>query len=196
MIFPHRAVVPVLALGLTGMSGCASVNPAGLARLASVNPMTADPRQILVAARLPEVLKLRTGDLVMEVKTSRDGAPGAINETFLLAVEDAPAGAAGQVAAQDGERLQIARVAAQDVERLRATQARALALKATGDGREKGSLTVGAKGGCRTAELDGRPLRLNLFMQVEAAGDWFPVVSALDLAKALGAETLAKIPPC
>lgn len=181
---------------LLGLSACASVNPVGLAKLAAMDPLSADPEQISVAARLPESLKLRTGDLMMVVKTKETSGPDAINETFLLTVEEAAPGDAGLVMPENGERLQTARVAPADIERLRATQAKARALKAAGEGNGKGSLTVSAKGGCKTSEFGDAELVLNLFMQTETDGEWFPVVNALDLRRALGEKMLAKIPAC
>jgi hypothetical protein len=190
--------IPLLAgLGLmAGLCACASVNPAGLARLAAMDPLSANPQQISVAARLPQALKLRTGDLMMAVKTNETEGLGGIDQIFYLAVTDAAAGDAGVIAPKEGERLQTAQVAPQDIERLRATQAKAQALKAAGSAKGKGSLTVSAKGGCRTAELGDGPLKLNLYMQTETNGEWFPVVNSLDLRQALGGELLAKIPPC
>ncbi len=186
----------VAALFATSLSACASVSPAALARLASLDPLSADPAQISVAARLPQSLKLRTGDLVMLVKTDATEGPDKIDETFYLEVKDAAPGDAGVINPETNERLQTAQVAPQDIERLRATQAKARALKAAGDGKGKGSLTVSATGGCRTAELKDQALVMNLFMQTETNGEWFPVVNSLNLWRALGEDVLAKIPPC
>lgn len=191
-----RALCPLYAAVLLGLSGCASVNPAGMARLAAMDPLSADPQQISVAARLPEALKLRTGDLMMVVRTKEEGGPDAIDETFYLAVTDAAPGDAGVIVPEDGERLQTARVASGDIARLRATQAKARALKAAGEGKGKGSLTVSAKGGCKTGEFGEAELTMNLYMQTVTSGEWFPVVNALNLRRALGDEMLAKIPAC
>ena len=190
-----RPLAPLYVAVLLGLSACASVNPVALAKLAAMDPLSADPEQIAVAARLPEALKLRTGDLMMVVKTTDATGPDAIDETFYLAVADAAPGDAGVIMPENGERLQTAQVAPQDMERLRATQAKARALKAAGD-KGKGSLTVSAKGGCKANEIGDEPLKLNIYMQTETNGEWFPVVNALDLRRALGDEMLAKIPAC
>ena len=187
---------PAAFVLIAGLSACASVNPVGLARLAAMDPLAADPQRISVAARLPQALKLRTGDLMMVVKTDATEGPDRIDETFFLSVNDAAPGSTGVIAPEAEERLQTARVAPQDIERLRATQAKARALKAAGGAKGRGSLTVSAKGGCKTAELGDAELVMNLYMQIETNGEWFPVVSALDLRRALGEEMLAKIPAC
>jgi hypothetical protein len=192
---PFSFRLPALAL-VVSLCACASVNPIGLARLAAMDPLSADPEQISVAARLPQALKLRTGDLMMVVKTNGKEGPAKIDETFHLLVADAAAGEAGVIAPEVGERLQTARVAPADIERLRATQAKARTLKASGGPKGKGSLTVSIKGGCKTAEMQGVELVMNLYMQTESNSEWFPVVSGLDLRSALGAEMLAKIPAC
>jgi hypothetical protein len=187
---------PVLAAALLSLASCASVNPIGLAKLAAMDPLTADPAQLSVAARLPEALKLRTGDLVLTMKS--DGAQGAdaIDETFLLDVKDAKAGEAGVIMPEAGERLQTARVAPADIERLRVTQAKASAMRAARGKKGKGSISVNARGACRTGDLPAGALNLNIFMASEKGGSWFPVVSDLDVRKALGADVLAKIEAC
>jgi hypothetical protein len=187
---------PVLAAMLFSLVSCASVNPIGLAKLAAMDPLATDPAQLAVAARLPEALKLRTGDLVMIVKSEGATGPDAIDETFLLDVKEAKAGEAGVIVPQTGERLETARVAAPDIERLRAAQAKARAIKAAGGKRGKGSISINVRGGCKTGDLPAGPLNLNIFMESEKDGGWFPVVSNLELRKALGADVIAKIEAC
>jgi hypothetical protein len=48
-------------------------------------------------------------------------------------------------------------------------------------------------GGCTTADLPAGPLNLNIFMESEKSGGWFPLVSNLELRKAPGAQVMAKI---
>jgi hypothetical protein len=187
---------PLFAAALFSLVSCASVNPIGLAKLAAMDPLATDPAQLAVAARLPEALKLRTGDLVMTVKTEGTTGTDAIDEAFLLDVKEAKAGEAGVIVPQSGERLQTARVAAPDIDRLRAAQAKARAVKAAGGKKGKGSITINVRGGCRTAELPAGPLNLNIFMETGKDGSWFPVVSNLEVRKALGADVIGKIAAC
>jgi hypothetical protein len=141
-------------------------------------------------------LKLRTGDLIMVIKTDVPEGPDRIDETFFLEVADAAPGDAGVIAPEAGERLQTARIAPADMARLRATQSKARAIKAAGTSKGRGSLSVAAKGGCTTAELGSGPLVMNLFMKTEASAGFYPIVSDLDLSKQLGNDLLAKLEPC
>jgi hypothetical protein len=195
-MFRYFCCKPVLAAALFSLASCASVNPIGLAKLAAMDPLTADPAQLAVAARLPEALKLRTGNLVMTVKTDDTKGADMIDETFLLDVKDAKGGEAGVIMPETGERLQTARVASADIDRLRATQARARVIKTAGGEKGKGSISIFVRGACRTGDLPAGPLNLNVFMATETGGSWFPVVSNLDVRKALGADVLAKIEAC
>jgi hypothetical protein len=196
MLLCFRAFRLAGPVAILALSACASVNPVGLARLAALDPLSADPQQITVAARLPVSLKLRAGDLMMVVRTDVSEGPGKIDETFFLTVTEAAPGDAGVILPGEGERLQTAKVAALDLNRLRAAQAKARALKAAGTSKGKGSLSISAKGGCKAAEIGDEPLKMNIYMQTETKGDWVPVINALDLRQALGEEMLAKIPAC
>jgi hypothetical protein len=192
----RRFLTPALSAAFLSLTACASVNPVGLARLAALDPLSADPAQIAVAARLPLALKLRTGDLIMVMKTDIAEGPDKIDETFNLQVVDAAPGDAGVIVPEAGERLQTARVAPADMARLQATQFKARAIKAAGKNKGKGSLSVAAKGGCTTAELGSGPLVMNLFMKTDGSAGFYPIVSNLDLRKQLGSDLLAKLEPC
>lgn len=187
---------PVLATVLFSLVSCASVNPVGLARLAAMDPLVTDPALLAVAARLPEALKLRTGDLIMTINT--DGAQGAdvIDETFLLDVKDAKEGEAGVIMPEAGERLQTARVAPADIERLRAAQTKAKTIKAAGGQKGEGSISINARGACKSGDLPDGPLNLNIFMSADKGISWFPIVSSFDVRKALGPDLISKIKAC
>jgi hypothetical protein len=191
-----RFLKPAVSAALLSLAACASVNPVGLARLAALDPLSADPAQIAVAARLPLALKLRTGDLIMVIKTNVEEGPDKIDETFILEVASAAPGDAGVIAPEAGERLQTARVAPADIARLKATQSKARAIKASGKHKGKGSLSVAAKGGCKTAELGQGPLVLNIFMKTDESADYYPIVSSFDLRRQFGEDILAKLEPC
>jgi hypothetical protein len=196
MPFLNRFIKPAVSVLLMSLTACASVNPVGLARLAALDPLSADPGQIAVAARLPLALKLRTGDLIMVIRTDGVDGPDKIDETFLLEVAGAVAGDAGVIVPEPGERLQTARIAPADIARLQATQSKARAIKAAGKHQGKGSLSVAVKGGCKTAELGEGPLVMNLFMKTEESAGFYPVVSSFDLRKQFGNDLLAKLEPC
>jgi hypothetical protein len=196
MPFLSRFFKLALSVLLLSLTACASVNPAGLARLAALDPLSADSGQIAVAARLPLALKLRTGDLIMVIKTDGVGGSDKIDETFYLVVADAASGDAGVIAPKAGERLQTARVAAVDIARLEAAQAKARAIKASGKRQGKGSLSIAVKGGCKTAELGKKPLIMNLFMKTEESAGFYPVISSFDLRRQFGNDLLAKLEPC
>ncbi len=194
-LFTHF-LKPAFAAALLSLTACASVNPAGLAKLAALDPLSADPAQIAVAARLPQALMLRTGDLLMVIKTEGAEGPDKINETFYLDVADAAPGGAGVIIPEAGERLQTARIAPADIARLQKAQSKAQALAAEGKNRNKGSLSVAAKGGCKLAELGSGPLIMNLFMKTGDASGYYPVVSNFDLRKQFGDDLLAKLELC
>jgi hypothetical protein len=191
-----RFLKPAFSIALLSLTACASVNPVGLAKLAALDPLSADPAQIAVAARLPLALKLRTGDLTLVINTEGAEGPDRIDETFYLDVADAAPGGAGVIIAEAGERLQTARIAPADIARLQKAQSRARALEASGKSRNKGSLSVAAKGGCKSADLGSGPLVMNLFMKTGDASGYYPVVSNFDLRKQFGDELLAKLEPC
>ena len=191
-----RFFKPIFSAGFFSLTACASVNPVGLARLAALDPLSADPAQIAVAARLPLALKLRTGDLIMVIKTNVAEGPEKIDETFYLKVADAAPGDAGVIVPEAGERLQTAKIAPADLTRLKATQSRARAIKAEGRNKGRGSLSVAAKGGCKTAELGEGPLVMNLFMKTDESTGYYSIVSSFDLRKQFGDDLLVKLEPC
>jgi hypothetical protein len=196
MIAINRLLAPIYTIVFLGLSACASVNPIALAKLSAFDPLSADPQKIAVAARLPNTLKLRTGDLVMRILTDQTTGPNSINEAFYLAVSDVATRNAVLIIPEANERLQTAKIASQDFERLRSTLAKARALKAASNGKGVGSIQFLAENGCKTGKIGDAPLLLNIYVQTEPNGEWVHFIRSLDLRQALGEDRLAKIPDC
>ena len=178
------------------VSGCAAMNPMAMARLAAFDPLSADASQIAVAVRLPEALMLRNGDLVMRIKISSQDRTTSFDQSFLLEIVDAEGSSVGGLRAQAGERPQIAKVAENDLARLREVQVKAQARKAIAKGKGEGSLTVGIQGGCKTEELKAGPLNSSIYLKTNAANDYYPLISNMDMRKQFGTEVMAKVPAC
>jgi hypothetical protein len=181
---------------LAGLSACASVNPMAMAKLVALDPLTADPAQISAAARLPQSLKLRNGDLVLRIKIDSKDSGIKLDETFALDVRDGKRGDAGTISAEPGERLQLAKVAQADLPRLGAVQAKAKAHKAKSQQNGEGSMSISIQGGCKTAEPDAGALPISIYLSTDAESGFYPVISEMDLRKQFGNDLIASIVPC
>ncbi|WP_395449510.1 hypothetical protein ACHMW7_06610 [Aminobacter sp. UC22_36] len=190
----HRRSIAALA-GLLALSGCASLNPMALTKLAGLDPLEIAPEQISVAAVMPVPLRLRTGDVVLHFVMDAPAPYGPINETLpleIVAGDNAP----GVSASPSFERIQVARVAEADRARLAAAQAKARAFKATGRKDGKGSISVTIAGGCRDGAVNPGPLMAEIYMRSKTDERYFPLMSSLNLRKLVSDAAIAKMPAC
>ena len=93
-VIPRPRVLAALLFSSL-LSGCASMNPMAMARLAAFDPLSADASQIAVAVSLPQSLMLRNGDLVMRIKVRSQDSATSFDQSFLLDIVDAGGSNAG-----------------------------------------------------------------------------------------------------
>ncbi len=176
-------------------TGCASIMPSALLKLAAMDPLAADPAVLSIAAVMPAALKLRTGDVFLELSLNAPAPYGPVHEVVPLEIVDGGR-MPGIVASPRFEHVQQARVATADVERLSAALAKARAYRATGARDGKGSISVTIRGGCRAGAISGGSLTAAIYMRLKPDEKVFPVTTALDLRKLLGDEAVGRLPAC
>ncbi|MBN9232509.1 MULTISPECIES: hypothetical protein [Phyllobacteriaceae] len=176
-------------------AGCASITPSALVRLATMDPLAADPAVLSVAAVMPAALKLRNADVVLDFSLEAPAPYGPVHEVVPLEIVDGDA-TPGVVASPTFEHIQQARIARADVERLSAGLAKARAFRATGRSDGKGSITVTIKGGCRAGAVGNGPLIAAIHMRSKPGEKFFPLTTSIDLRKLLGDAAIAMLPAC
>ena len=174
-------VLSALALG-----ACASVVPSTAVRLATLDPLTADPAAIELVVILPEGIAVAPGSARLEFGAVR----GAESRKGRFALEDRAAPAS--VSAESGTARGFALTKA-DAERMRALQAEIAMWKRDGDA--KGSLGLGI-GGCAVGAGPAPDAVGSVLIRMAEGGPFLPLIRAGKLADLLGAEVLAAIQPC
>jgi hypothetical protein len=175
-----------MALALL-LSACASVVPGTAARLAAMDPLTADPAAIELVMILPRGLAVIPGSARLEFGAVRGDE--ALGGSFVL--EDRPV--TSTVALPDGATARGFALTAEDAERMRALQTEIAEWKR--EGAAKGSLGIGL-GGCG---MDGGPAPDavgSVLIRTVEGGPFLPLIRDGKLADLLGAEVLAAIKPC
>ena len=177
----HTAILAILAL-----AGCTSLVPSTAARLATMDPLTADPAALELVVVLPPGLAVTPGSAKLELSADR----GAEHKSGSFRLAERPA--AG-VAISEGSSARGFAIAEADVPKMRALQAEIAAWKREGDA--KVSLGMGL-GGCA---VDGGPAadaRGSVLIRVQEGGPFLPLIADGKLSDLLGAQMLAAIKPC
>jgi hypothetical protein len=176
---------PTLALLL--LSACASVLPTTAARLAALDPLTADPGEIEVAVILPQGLAAKPGSARLEFGATRGSE--RLQGSFVL--QDIPAEAA--VTAPKGSTARIYALTEADVERMRELQRQIAAWKR--QGQAMGTLGL-ALGGSAVGDGPAPDATGSVLIRVTDDAPFLPLIRDGRLSDLLGAETLAAIQPC
>jgi hypothetical protein len=178
-------VKPALAFLL--LAACGSVVPSTAARLATLDPLAADPSEIAVAVILPPGLAVSPGSARLELG-ARLGAEQLV-ESFVL--KDSPAETGPE--APEGASSRIFTVSDIDAKRLRKVQEGIAALKRKGDA--SGHLSIGLAG-CAVGSGPSVDATGSVLIRLRDDGPFLPLIRDGSLADLLGAEVLRSIQPC
>lgn len=178
----HTTLIASLAL-----AACTSIVPSTAARLAAMDPLTADPAAIELMVILPPGLAIIPGSAKLELSADRGTEHKA--GSFSLAEHAAVPG----VAVPEGGMARAFAIAEADVPRMRALQAEIAAWKR--EGAAKGSLGMGL-GGCAVNGGPAADATGSVLIRVREDGPFLPLIADGKLADLLGPEVLAAIKPC
>ncbi|MFZ1512103.1 MAG: hypothetical protein WAT35_10760 [Tabrizicola sp.] len=176
-----------LALVACSAMACTAIVPSTAARLASFDPLTANPAVIELVVILPPGLAVSPGSARLELSadrgTERRSGSFQLADRAIPPGMDLPAGATARGFA----------IAGADVARMRALQAGIAAWKAKGEAR--GTLGLGI-GGCAIGEGPAPEATGSVLIRLGAGGPYLPLVADGRLSDLLGPDVLAAIKPC
>ncbi len=178
---PSRSLSAIALGGLVALAGCLTTPPSPMLELSRLSPLKADPGAIRLAARLPDPLQVRDGDIRLRI--SFDGGTDATRlvEEYAAIIVDAPAGTPGIAPGSAGERTYVAALSGEDAESLRAVQRRIRDWRAGGMEGE-GQLAVSATA-CAAGPLPDGPIRLTTWMRTEPDAPFFVLTRGVDLRR-------------
>jgi hypothetical protein len=176
----------VLAASLA-LSACSALVPSTAARLASLDPLTADPAGIGLIVILPPGLAVIPGSAKLELQAARGDETR--KGTFRLADRALPA-AEGLAPGATARGFTIAEA---DIPRMRALQAEIAEWKR--EGAAKGSLGLGI-GGCAVGGGPAPDAVGSVLIRLTDKDPYLPLITEGSLADLLGPKTLAAIKPC
>lgn len=189
---------PLAALLLsTSLMACSTVPPSSMAQLALLNPLTMKPAEIRVVVTFPDGIRLKQGDVVMDVawKNAESGEEIKRHFAMELVTGNAAAPQIGRMLRPD-ERLYLLMLGQADSEQFRSMQDQVMAQQNAG-ATGSGSLTVGFAGGC-TADPAIRtgPVKTSVLLRPDAESGYIPVFADMDLMGVLRGAGLSEVPAC
>ncbi len=174
-------------LALLTLTSCSALVPSTAARLAAVDPLTADPAALQLVVILPPGLAVSPGSAKLDLSADR-GAEHR-SGSFALADQPVPPG----IVVPQGATARGFAIADADVGRMRALQAEIAAWKR--EGAAKGALGLGI-GGCAIGEGPAPDATGSVLIKVRDEGPFLPLIASGKLADLLGPTVLAAIKPC
>ncbi|RYI03159.1 MAG: hypothetical protein EON48_16220 [Acetobacteraceae bacterium] len=178
---------PTAILTSLALAACTSIVPSTAARLAAMDPLTADPAAMELVVILPPGFAVSPGSATLKLSADR----GAEHKSGRFNLAERPAAAGVNVPEGGSARGFV--IAPADVPRMRAFQSEIAAWKR--EGGAKGSLGMGL-GGCA---VDGGPSpdsTGSVLIRLREDGPLLPLIAEGKLSDLLGADVLAAIKPC
>ncbi|MDP3195961.1 hypothetical protein [Tabrizicola sp.] len=168
-------------------AACSEIVPSTVARLASVDPLAADPAALELVVILPPGLAVTPGTATLEIGAVR-GEDTAVG-SFRLEDRRAPEG----IAVREGATARGFALSASDAQRMRELQEQIDGWKR--DGSASGSFGFGL-GGCTIGNGPAPDATGSVLIRMTADGTFLPLIREGRLSELLGPKVLAAIKPC
>jgi len=190
------SAVALAALVFSALSACTSMPLSTMWQMRNADPLSMDPADVRVAARLPEHYNIAPGQATMSLSVERQKTRERVAEEFTLAqtdIIDSPRLAKEE---KEGYRILTFSVAEKDRARFRQFQntAKRWKTETPDDARGQMSLTV------QPCLQEGKPLgevRVSSYIQMESGADFMVLTKDLDLARQYDVDGLTReVKPC
>jgi hypothetical protein len=175
------------ALACLALSGCSAIVPSTAARLATLDPLTADPAGIELLVILPPGLAVKPGTAKLEFGATR----GAESRKGSFTLADRPVAEGFDV--PEGATARRYSLTAEDAQKMRALQMDIAEWKRNGTA--KGTLGLGV-GGCTVGDGPAQDATSSVLIRLETGAPFLPLIAEGKLADLLGPEAMAAIQPC
>jgi hypothetical protein len=187
-ILMHRFSARFL-FALAVLSGCSALVPSGVAQLASLSPLDADPAGIEVALVLPDGIDVAPGSAKLNLSATREDTGETEAAEFILAAK------AGDPAGFDPDAALVRRfhIADADIARMRAMQDNIRHWKEVDGAKTTGSLSV-ALGGCTLGNGPAPDARASVYLRASEEGGFFPVLANARIADLGDTQTPSPCP--
>ncbi len=174
-------------LASLALAACSAIVPSTAARLAAIDPLTADPAAIELVVILPPGLAISPGTAELRLGASR--GKDQLAQSFRL--EDRPV--VPGIDLPEGATARQFALAEPEVAQMRALQARIGRWKQ--EGKAQGTFGLGI-GGCAIGAGPAPEARGSVLIRLAKDAPFLPLIADGKLSDLLGAETLAAIKPC
>lgn len=177
---------PTLSVFLL-LAACSAIVPSTAARLATVDPLTADPGSLALVVVFPRGLAVSPGAATLNLAAVR----GSESLAGSFRLEDRPAPA--DVALPAGATARGFALSGPDAERMRSLQAQIAGWEREGEAKASFGLGLGA---CTIGEGPAPEATGSILIRLNPDSPFLPMIRDGRLTDLLGAEALAAIKPC
>ncbi|MCR9122892.1 MAG: hypothetical protein NXH91_11520 [Phyllobacteriaceae bacterium] len=186
--------IAIALMFLLTLTACLTTPPSTMLKLSLMSPLDADPAAIRLAARLPEPLRIRDGDIHLRISFDGGTPDTRLVEDYGAVIVEAPAGTRGIGAGSASDRTYVAALTPNDAASLAAVQRRIRAWRASGI-KGQGELSVMATA-CAEAPLPDGPILLTTWMRTAPDEAFFVLTRNADLRRQIGDGSIAEIGRC
>ncbi|WP_044006221.1 hypothetical protein [Jannaschia sp. CCS1] len=166
------------ALGILALTGCLSVNPVTLLRLAALDPLTADPTGMAVQMDLPDGVGVTDGSAFVRLQAETEGG-AQFDEVFALVAS----------------AQQVWRIDPNEQDRFRAAQARAAAWERAAPDATNGSFGASFSP-CRLGEGPAEDAFVSINIQLEPEASFLPLLSEVPILSLVEEGDMEALRPC
>lgn len=180
------------------LTACSSMPLSTMFKMIRLNPLDIDPRELVVAVHVPQGMKVRDGNIVIDFKFDTGQPTNSFTHKFLVTVNaDYQIPPALTEDLSPNEHITVLQLSKQDAETMYQAQQTVKAYRENNDD-GVGSFGLKLNSACRDKNFSINDSNLDLFVKLKDDEEFFVFIEDLNLADMTsGAEDiLANIPNC
>ena len=184
----------ILVAATLFISACTSIPLSTMYKMMNFSPLEFDPRELVVAVKVPHGMKVRTGDLIVDFGFKAKDVKDSFKHQFLVQVSpnyQLPPELAKEVSL--GDNMTILQLSKEDALTMYNGQQAVRKYRENSDD-GAGSFGLKIESACRDENFSINDSKLNIYVKLEKDEEFFIFTQDLELVDMSGA--LEKIPSC
>ncbi|WP_287817781.1 hypothetical protein [Idiomarina sp.] len=194
----NKLKITLLVSILTLVTACSNIPLSTMIKMMNLNPLEADPKQLVVAVVTSEGIDVRDGDIVIDF-SFRTGDPStSFAHNFPVIINDnytVPGSLKGDV---DGnEKVTVMQLSKENAQTMSEGQQAVKEYRRKNEGGGAGSMNVRVVSACRENNFTWGNSELNVYLKTQDGEDFFLFLEDMDVTKLdTGVQRKVAIPEC
>lgn len=174
----------LIAIALIVVTGCSSIPLSTMVKLMNLNPLEADPNQIVVAVKSPGEVDVRDGDVVIDFSFRTGNPDTSFSYSYPVIVDSSyvvPVTLKSEL--EKDEQFTVMRLSEKDAQLMKQGQEAVRKYRSTHEEGGAGSINVRLLSACQSDELTWGNSELDVYLKIDQTDEFLLFLEDIDLSE-------------